>query len=487
MTKLVSLEEAQRIHWESCGGNLSKYFRQSWKVLEPETEFLRNWHHDLISEYLTAVKLGQILRLIINIAPRTTKSLLTTVAFPTWWWTTSPSNRFLFGSYSASLATKHSVMRRNLIESQWYQDGYGAKVELTADTNMKTEFANTATGFMKSAGIKGGVMGEGADCVIYDDPHNPKGAESEPEREATLQAMDLMWSSRLNNKKIGRVILVMQRLHAMDATAHLLAKNMGYENLVLPTIAEKKTIVVFPVSGKKIVREEGDLLHPARDGQPEIDQAKKDMGSFGFAGQHQQRPVPREGAIIKVAWLQKFYMELPSRFDQILQTWDLTFKGTSRSDYVVGLGLGRLGGDYYLFPKRVRAQMNFPETLAAFRQFTLLYPEMLKKVVEAKANGAALIDTLSKEISGIVPYEPHGSKEERLSAVSPVMEAGNFILPHPSIAPWVPEYIDEMTTFPRGVNDDYVDATTQGLSVLSQRRTIDWSPVSITGSSKWRL
>jgi predicted phage terminase large subunit-like protein len=411
---------------------------------------------------------------------------MTTVAFPTWWWTTEPHIRFLFGSYAHSLATTHSVLRRTLIESPWYQEAYGTNVRLTDDTNMKTEFVNTATGIMKSAGIKSGITGFGADCIVYDDPQNPKGSESILEREATLQAMDLSWSTRLNNKDTGRIVLIMQRLHMQDATAHLLSKNMGYEHLSIPTIADKKTTIVFPLSNKTVTRNEGDLLHPERDGPTQIEQAKKDLGSYGFAGQHQQTPVPREGAIIKVAWLQKFYKELPARFDMTLQSWDLTFKGTTRSDYVVGLILGRLGGEYYLFPNRIRAQMNFPETCAAFRTFSGAHLTVLKKVVEAKANGAALIDSLKKEVSGIVPYEPHGTKEERLSAVSPIMEAGNFILPDPSIVSWVQEYIDEMTTFPRAPNDDYVDATTQGLAILSQRRTLDWSPVSITGPSKWR-
>jgi predicted phage terminase large subunit-like protein len=483
---MLDLEEAQRIHWAACQGKLSKFLKASWRILEPETPLLWNWHHDYICEYLEAVKQGQVTRLIINIAPRTTKSIMSTVAFPCWWWTVSPRTRFLFGSYSASLATKHSVLRRNIIESQWYQQGYGKNVQLTADTNMKTEFANTATGFMKSAGITGGVMGEGGDCIIFDDPHSPKGAESDDMREATLQSMDLMWSSRLNDKKTGRIVLIMQRLHMMDATAHLLAKNMGYEHICIPTIAETPTRIVFPVSKKIIERKEGDLLHPERDGPEQIEQAKKDLRAFGFAGQHQQRPVPREGAIVKHEWLKRRYKELPVQFEQTIQSWDLTFKGTVRSDYVVGLAIGRIKGEFYLFPKRVRGQLNFPETLTAFRGFSNTYPDIRKKLVEAKANGAALTDSLKKEIPGIVPYEPHGTKEERLSAVSPIMESGNFILPDESICPWIQEYVDEMTSFPRAPNDDYVDATTQGLDILSQRRTMDWSPVSITGTSKWR-
>lgn len=482
---MIDLELVRRDHAEAARARLPVFVKQAWRILEPETPLLWNWHHSLICEYLTAVKTGQIRRLVINVAPRMTKSLLASVCFPDWWWTDEPHRRFLFGSYSGPFATKHSVLRRNLVESNWYQRNYGDRVQLTADTNMKTEFANSATGTMKAAGIKAGATGEGADCVILDDPHNPKGAESEADREATLQALDLMWTNRLNDKKTGRIVCIMQRLHMNDATAHLLSKGLGYELLKIPTVAEGRTTIVFPLSKRRVVREDGALIHPERDGPEQIEVAKKEMGSFGFAGQHQQNPVPREGAIVKVAWLSRFYRDLPERFEATLQSWDLTFKGTTRSDYVVGLALGRLGGDFYLFPHRVRAQLNFPETLSQFRAFSAAHPQVVRKVVEAKANGAALIDTLKKEVPGIVPYEPHGTKEERLAAVSPIMEAGNLVLPDPSIAPWVHEFIEEVTAFPRAPNDDYVDALTQGLSSLAQRKLVSWNPVSITAPSKW--
>lgn len=92
------------------------------------------------------------------------------------------------------------------------------------------------------------------------------GAESDADREATLQNFDLAWSNRLNNKKTGRIILIMQRLHHRDLTGHLIAKNLGYEVVKIPSICEKKTIITFPISGSEFKREPGDLMYPARDG-----------------------------------------------------------------------------------------------------------------------------------------------------------------------------------------------------------------------------
>lgn len=481
------LKQAERVYADTCRANLSKFFKASWRVLEPQTELKWNWHHDLICEYLQAVRSGQIRRLIINIAPRTTKSLMATVCFPAWVWASNPHERFLFGSYADSLATKHSTLRRNLIASDWYQASY-PEVILSSDENMKTEFSNTATGVMKATGIKGSITGLGGNYIVIDDAHNPKGAESEAERESICQNFDLAWSTRLNDKATGRIVIIMQRLHQNDLTGHLLSKDLGYEHLKIPTVSEKQTVVQFPISHKQVIRNEGDLLHPDRDGMAEIEQAKKAMGSYGFAGQHQQNPVPREGAIIKHEWIaHRFYKELPARHDATLQSWDCAFKGTESSDPVCGLVWSRVGGEYYLWPKRFYGRVDLPGTIAAVKALVAAYPEVKKRVVEDKANGPAVIDSLKREVSGLVEFNPnrYGDKEQRLTAVSPLFEAGNVWLPDPSIAPWVHDYIEELTTFPRSAHKDQVDATSQALLVLSERKTVSFAPVSITAPSKW--
>lgn len=478
----IDIDKIRLDHRDSAAVRYPVFFKHAWRILEPETKLLWNWHHSLISEYLVAARMGQVTRLIINIAPRTTKSLMTAVCFPAWVWATEPHARFLFGSYADALATKHSVLRRRLIESPWYRWAY-PQVKLLDDTNMKTEYSNTATGFMKSAGIKGAVTGEGGDYIIIDDPHNPKGAESVAERSTILQNFDLAWSTRLNDKKTGRIIIIMQRLHENDLTGHLLARNLGYEHVKVPTIAEGNTRVVLPRSNRVIERQDGDLLHPERDGADEIEKAKLELGSYGFAGQHQQAPVPREGAMIKASWL-RYYSAEPARFDQLLASWDLSFKGTERSDFVVGTLWGRYQALYYLLDL-TRGRWGFPDTLAAFRAFAGKHAHrgVIKHVVEARANGQALIDSLKREIPGIVPYEPKAAKEERLAIVAPLFEAGNILLP--SNVPWLNDYVAELTIFPMGANDDQVDSTAQGLLKLSERKTIDWSPVSMTGSSRW--
>ena len=455
-----NLEEAQALEYAAAKQDLGLFVQSAWETLEPTTELKWNWHHDLICEYLQACEKGELQRLIINIAPRSTKSMLATICFPSWVWTRQASARFLFGSYADDLATSQSVLRRKLIESEWYQGGYSNDVQLSADENQKSAFSNTKTGAMKSMGIKGAVTGKGGDYIIIDDPHNPKGAESEADREATLRNFDLGWSSRLNDKKTGRIIVIVQRLHERDLTGHLLAKNLGYTHLKIPSIAEERQTLIFPITGRHIVRNPGDLMHPARDGIVELEQAKQDLGSYGFVGQHQQSPVPRGGGLIKEAWFKR-YDRLPDKIDTMIQSWDFAVKDTAKADYSVGLVLARRGADKYVVAM-YRARIDFPKQCRALVDLSLDYPATHKKLVEAKANGTAVIDTLKKQVPGLIPVEPDGDKVARMNAISPDVEAGNWHLPDPDKYPWVREFLHEVCSFPHGAHDDICDAFSQG-------------------------
>lgn len=152
-------------------------------------------------------------------------------------------------------------------------------------------------------------------------------------------------------------------------------------------------------------------------------------------------------------------------FDDLLVSWDLTFKNTSSADYVAGHVWGRRGVNCYLLD-RVHARMDFPETRRALRTVAARWPQAILHVVEDKANGPAIIAALRNVIPGLVPEEPQGSKFSRAAAVSPLVEAGNVWLPSPEIAPWVDEVIEEAAGFPTAAHDDDVDAMSQALNRL---------------------
>lgn len=154
--------------------------------------------------------------------------------------------------------------------------------------------------------------------------------------------------------------------------------------------------------------------------------------------------------------------------DEMLQSWDFTFKDTKTADFVVGQVWARRGANVYLVDQ-VRRRMSFTESVEAMRAMSVRWPQATAKLVEDKANGPAIISTLRDEIGGIIPVEPQGSKTARASAVSPYVAAGNAVIPATSgiIDGFDPdEFLNEMAQFPNGTHDDQVDAMSQALSRL---------------------
>ena len=160
--------------------------------------------------------------------------------------------------------------------------------------------------------------------------------------------------------------------------------------------------------------------------------------------------------------------DLPSRFDKTVISWDMTFNGSRNSDFVVGQVWGRKGGSFYLLDQ-FRGQWDFVQTVAQFTALSNKWPDVSRKLVEAKANGPAVISALRKDVSGIIPVTPKEGKEARASAISTFWEAGNVYLPDPNEAPWVArEFLPELLSFPAAPHDDQVDAMTQALNDMKR-------------------
>lgn len=439
--------------------SLSEFTRQAWHVVEPSTEFVSGWHLEAINEHLEAVTNGQIRNLLINMPPRHMKSLAVSVFWPCWEWATRPERRWLFASYAASLSIRDSVKCRRLIQSPWYQRNWGDRYKLTGDQNAKERYENDKTGYRLATSVGGAATGEGGDRIVIDDPHNVREAESETIRQA---AVDWFWesmSTRLNDPKTGARVVVMQRVHAKDLSGSIL-EHGGFDHLCLPAEYEG-TNRVTSIGWSDPRSSPGDLLWPDRFGADELTDLKRSLGSYGTAGQLQQRPSPAEGGLFKRDWW-KFYRERPRKFDEVVQSWDCTFKDLQSSDYVVGLVVGRIGADKYVLDM-TRDRMGIGATMQAIRSMSAKWPESTAKLVEDKANGSAVIELLKHEIPGLIPVNPEGGKVVRAQAVSPEVEAGNVFLPDPTIAPWVHDFVEECAAFPNGANDDQVDALTQAL------------------------
>lgn len=411
-------------------------------------------HLNLVCNELEKVLTGETKRLMIFMPPRHGKSMTVTKTFPSYYLGKNPNKRVIEVSYGDELAKEFGEANRAKVMEFGHQlFGINLSMSQATKTNWNLQGYD---GGMISAGIGGVITGKGADLLLIDDPiKNRAEAESETFRKRAIEAYQSDIRTRLHSG--GAIIIILTRWHEDDLAGWLLNPENGepedWKILSLPAICDDE-------ENDLLHRKSGQSLWP-KGGYDEkwAVETKKAVGSYAWASLYMQRPSPSEGGMFKRAWW-KFYKVLPSRFDQIIQSWDCTFKDKKESDYVVGQVWGKIGADRYLLDQ-VRGQMSFTETLTAIKALTSKWPKAIAKLVEDKANGSAVIDVLKKEISGIVPVEPEGGKVVRATAVTPLAEAGNLHLPDPSIAPWIGDYIEEFAVFPNGAHDDQVDSTTQ--------------------------
>ena len=462
VTRLPTLIELDRAIAQR---SFAEFCKMAWHVLEPATPIAWGWALDAMCDHLQAVHEGKIKRLLMNVPPGMMKSLMTGVFFPAWEWGAgkAPSLRYLTTAHKESLAVRDNLKCRRLIQSSWYQDRWA--VPLTGDQNAKTKFENVFTGFRESMSFTS-LTGSRGDRIIIDDPLSVDNAFSTAALDAAEQTFLEAVPSRVNNAD-SAIVVIMQRLHEKDTSGIILARDLGYEHLMLPMRFESSRCCVTSIGFKDPRTKDGELLFPERFSDKQVADLEKTMGSYAVAGQFQQRPVPRGGGLFKTAWIQHWESSmLPDRFDQMVCSWDMTFKGSDRSDFVVGQVWGRKGGNYFLLDQ-VRGQWDFVKTTEMFQALATKWPDAVRKLVEDKANGSAVISMLKKHVTGIIPITPKESKESRAYAISTLWEAKNVFLPPKDLAPWVEsELIPEILSFPAAAHDDQVDAMTQALSDL---------------------
>lgn len=410
-------------------------------------------HTEMVCQELQPIAEGEQRYILIEMPPRHGKSMTVSETFPSYFIGRNPDKRVIATAYGDSLARKFGRFNRNkLIEfGQSLFD-----VEISDENGSSNNWSLAGhRGGMISTGIGGSITGEGADLLLIDDPFkNAEEANSPTIREKVWSEWESTLSTRLH--KGGSVIVIMTRWHEDDLIGRLLQRSPhNWIRLRLPCIAEDEDDLLG--------RKEGEALCPELGFDVEWAAKKKiEVGSRTWAALYQQRPSPQSGTILKREWW-KFYRQAPAQFDEVLQSWDCTFKDAENNDYVVGQVWGRIGADKYLLDQ-VRAKMNLPATIQAIRTLSAKWPRAIAKLIEDKANGPAVIQMLNKEIPGLIPVNPEGGKVVRAQAVSPEIEAGNVYLPDPSIAPWIHDYIEECSVFPNGKNDDQVDCTTQALA-----------------------
>lgn len=457
MLPKLSNEDLIAVEREFCKRKLRNFVRRAWPILEPVTPLAWGWALDGVCEYLEAVTKGDIKRLLINVPPGMMKSLLVNVMWPAWEW--GPLGlghlRYLSTAHKEALAVRDNMKCRRLIQSGWFQKHWPTK--LVSDQNAKTKFENDQTGLRECMSFTS-LTGSRGDRVMVDDPLSVDDGNSE----AALLSVETTFlealPSRLNSKD-SAIVVIMQRLHQRDPSGIILSKpDLGYEHVCLPMRFEKKR--AHAIDKRK---EEGELLFPELYPEERVVQLEASLGTYGTAGQLQQRPTPRGGGIFKAKWFQ-YYAEnaLPKIVYRQIYA-DTAQKTNTQNDYSVfqcwGYGID---GRVYLLDQ-VRGKWEAPDLLKQAKAFWAKHKAvdskrfgMLRKIkIEDKSSGTGLIQQLHKEGSFVEAIPRDKDKITRAYDATPFVEQGLMVLPQD--APFLSDLLLELEVFPMGAHDDQVD------------------------------
>lgn len=438
--------------------DLASFIAKVFETVCPGERFQPNWHIDYLAWRLAPAASGKGLRLIINLPPRYLKSLVASVALPTWALGHDPSCRIITVSHSDGLARKHARDARIVMESPWYQRVFPA-TRINRRKNAETELTTTCHGFRLVGSIGGSVTGRGGKIIIIDDPAQPSEVESELERKRVNNWYDTTLYSRLDDKAAGAIILVMQRLHEDDLTGHLMGKG-EFELLSLPAIATHDERIQIG-DNTWYRRRRGEALHAARENLETLERAKSSSGSRIFEAHYQQSPVPATGNLLKVDWLNRYpFLPLREAFRDVVQSWDTAVKIGETNDYSVCTTWGIYHNTYYLLDV-LRDRWEFPDLLRTAIAHAAKY-RVRTVLVEDASSGSSLAQSLRQQ-SGLNVLRIKALADKRTRAIqqSAVFEAGRVLLPRE--APWLSEFEKELLAFPNGRYDDQMDSTVQFL------------------------
>lgn len=533
----------RRMTAELCKRSFGDFVEQAWGA-QPElknTPFSWGWHIDVLCDHIQAVLEPQIplkegekraatmprtglpraacRHLIINVPPGTMKSLLLNVFAPAWMWTRRPSWSVICASGNEDALLRDSVRCRDLLRSEWYQQLFEPAWKFSEDTDGKEKFQNDQGGWRAVKTVGQAVTGDRADALFIDDPNDAQKIRSAAYRKSiNTDWWSNAFSNRLNSAKRGVRIIIMQRLHEEDLVGYILARNKlrcfggTWEQIIIPQEAEEKTEVTATSEPKDVIPGQnvptflgwkdprtapGELMMPHMFPPEYVEGEKIEKGSAGYAGQHQQRPSPKDGDRFLREWW-RFWrydgaplvqpnrpkgtsgaaaelLPLPTEWEDSVESWDFTFKKKETNDWVVGLKVVKVGARRYVVDMW-RKHTGFKGGKAGVVELRTRMPRVTGAIViEDKANGTAIQEDMEATIPGLIAYTPKDGKEQRAAVMEPQVEAGQWYLPDG--AHWLETFIDEFAAFPNGKHDDCVDAASQACARFGQDSELEQAKI----------
>jgi predicted phage terminase large subunit-like protein len=454
----------------ACRKDFVSFVRKVFHVLAPSANYCMNWHICAIAHCLEQVRLGNIKRLIINLPPRSLKSIMCSVAFPAFVLGRDPTKRLIVASYGADLAIKHGNDFRAVVNSTEYR-GIFPRMRISAIKNTQTEVVTTLNGFRLANSVDGALTGRGGDIIIIDDPIAALAALSQNSREHVRDWYFNTLLSRLDDKQNGAIVLVMQRLHEDDLAGVLLRGSDEWTVLSLPAIAEQDEQIPIG-NGQFHCRHAGDVLHAERESRDVLESLRAQHPET-FEAQYQQQPGDPGGGTIKRPWVRR-YDQLP-KSGLIIQSWDVASKQGEDNDYSV-CTTWLVNENKYLIDV-LRDRFDFPTLRRkVFEQAKLYKPAHI--LIEDAGVGTALIQELKTAHLPLIPVKPEYDKKIRMAIQSVKFENGQVFFPKEAL--WLAELEAELFAFPNGRHDDQIDSISQA---LGHKSLSFWTKASLDGYS----
>jgi len=432
-----------------CYSRLLSYVVASWN------DYKIARHHLVVANALQAVERGLIKRLIINLPPRSGKTMLVSQFFPAWYWGRNPDSKVIFLTHGQEKADDVGRSVRDQMIDPLHGKIFPA-CHVSQSSKSIHRMNTIERGEYFSIGMGGSIVGRGANLLIIDDPIKGREAADSKLKQSRLRATyqgDIYTRLMSNNA----IVVCQTRWTNNDLTGWLLTehKRENWTVISIPALAETDNDIIR--------RNEGDPIWPEIEIFTEdyLSLVKATVGTREWNAQYQQRPIDIAGGIVKLEWFKR-YTKLPE-FERIVQSWDSASKPEELNDPSVCTTWGIAKDGYYLldvFAKR----LEYPYLKKAVLE---LYDKCEQKpsaiLIEDKSSGISLIQDLRYDTRlPIIGIDPKNiDKETRMSVESDKIEAGKVFLPEK--APWLIDYETEMTQFPLYIHDDMVDSTSQFL------------------------
>lgn len=467
-----------------CRERFDTFAQKAFHIVEPAVEFEWSWHIGCIAEHLEAMFRGELTRLIFNLPPRSLKSFLISSAYPAWVMGKKPHAKFINTGYGFEVVEQNAIKCRRIMGDKWYQQTFPETV-ISHEMDRRTHFETTKGGQYYATTALSAVTGVGTETMILDDPIKPMEAISDQVRNSVNANIRATLLNRFDDRRIAKLLLVMQRSHVDDPTGNL-AKDGGYTIIKLP--AETKQKIIIDLGQKHWEMAEGDLLFPQRLGRKDLDQIRLDMTEYHYAGQYLQEPVPIGGGEFKHEWIQFYHqgsikpkeMNIAILVDQAGGE-ELNKKKKKLTDWTAIMVIGLAPDNNYYVLDMIRDRLNPTDRVETIFMAHRKWNELTGKPPKVGCEQIGLstdvhyLNERKKQESYNFPVIPLGAgqrmaKEERIRKLIPIMQNGRFYLPESLTyvdgdgRKWdlTKEFIDaELATFPKSRYDDCLDCASR--------------------------